>query len=216
MVCLMSIEGGIGVGKSTVMAVVKHALKGRTDVEFVDEPVQLWEEAGLLRDMYSGALNAGTFQHCALMSRMAHLLRAASNPNVRLLVTERSHVSDREVFARQTLSPAELRAYELTYAELAKTLPRELAIGFVHLTCSPEQQIERVRLRNRTSETSEGAKVDIAYLHALEERHAAFLNAPGTLKRTVDASESRGRVADAALAAVREVMQELGVGEPAS
>ena len=87
---IISLEGGIGVGKSTALAALKAA---RPDLYFLDEPVAAWEEAGLLAAVYDGRLTAGAFQLAALMSRAGGLL-AALRDN-RVVVAERSPWSHR-------------------------------------------------------------------------------------------------------------------------
>ena len=66
-ITVVSVEGGIGVGKSTVMTHLQSASRPF----YIDEPVDLWEKAGLLDAMYRGTIPPGTFQIAALSTRMA-------------------------------------------------------------------------------------------------------------------------------------------------
>ena len=70
---------------------------------FVDEPVQLWEQHGLLSAMYSGMLSRVAFQQAALVTRGAALQKALAT-GAKLIITERSVVSDRACFAKVNLA----------------------------------------------------------------------------------------------------------------
>ena len=59
---LISIEGNIGVGKSTVLSKVRTAFEGDPRVGVVDEPVELWKRSGLLQAVYDKSLSAAVFQ----------------------------------------------------------------------------------------------------------------------------------------------------------
>ena len=54
----ISIEGGIGVGKSTVLNRLKQALAKISGVVFVDEPVEEWLRHGFLQASYDGLSNS--------------------------------------------------------------------------------------------------------------------------------------------------------------
>ena len=47
---LVCVEGGIGSGKSTAMLALRAAFQRDPSVVFVDEPVQKWERAGMLKE----------------------------------------------------------------------------------------------------------------------------------------------------------------------
>jgi deoxyadenosine/deoxycytidine kinase len=101
----------IGVGKSTLLKRLRKQLADNSAVTFVDEPVEIWEEAGLLAAMYDGTLSHAAFQLTALTTRYAALAHALKVPGVELVIAERSLGSDRRVFAHTHLGELEFRAY---------------------------------------------------------------------------------------------------------
>ena len=50
-VLLVLIEGNVGVGKSTLLAELRAEHGNDSSIAFVDEPVELWEQHGLLTAM---------------------------------------------------------------------------------------------------------------------------------------------------------------------
>lgn len=86
---VISIEGGIGVGKSTLFAKLKAKFKENVSIAFVSEPAEEWTNYGFLQGMYDGTINRATFQHMVLMSLTADLLKALKKkPDV--IISERS------------------------------------------------------------------------------------------------------------------------------
>lgn len=174
---VISIEGGIGVGKSTVMG---HLRKTMPDLFFIDEPVDLWEEAGLLDAMYDGSIPPGTFQIAALSTRMAPLLKAVREGH-RVIVTERCPWSDLEVFTKANLpeGSVELTAYIMAYNALMTAMPPCVTLWNIYLTAKVDTLVERMETRNRPAERTacEDAKANRRkYLDKLQERHDAFYN----------------------------------------
>ena len=174
---IISIEGGIGVGKSTVMS---HLRTTMPDLFFIDEPVDLWEEAGLLDAMYDGSIPPGTFQIAALATRMAPLLKAVREGH-RVIVTERCPWSDLEVFTKANLpeGSVELTAYIMAYNALMTAMPPRVTLWNIYLTANVDTLVERMETRNRPAERTacEDAKASRRkYLDKLQERHDAFYN----------------------------------------
>ena len=122
------VEGNIGIGKSTLLASLKASLLADAAtpprVVFLDEPVSIWEESGLLRAMYSGDVTKCLFQQQALATRFAPFMMALTAPGVQLVVAERSIYSDRGIFvATQVKNPLELAAYATEHDALTQLLP---------------------------------------------------------------------------------------------
>jgi deoxyadenosine/deoxycytidine kinase len=169
---VIALEGSVGVGKSTVMAALRRTFATREGVVFLDEPVQLWEESGLLAAMYSGQVSRGVFQQCALMTRAGPLLRALHDPSTTAVITERSPWSDAHVFAKQ-LEGFERAAYELTYAQLMVAMPHDTPLHVLMLSAPIHVLEERVRTRNRASEAHSVNRIFLAHLEAA---HRAMLD----------------------------------------
>ena len=178
---IISIEGGIGVGKSTVMA---HLRRTMPELFFIDEPVDLWEEAGLLDAMYDGSIPPGTFQIAALSTRMAPLLKAVRDGQ-KVIVTERCPWSDLQVFTKANLpeGSVELAAYTMAYDALMTVMPPRVTLWNIYLTAKVDTLVERMENRNRPAERTacEDAKASRRkYLDKLQERHDVFYNANAT------------------------------------
>ena len=122
---MLSLEGSIGAGKSTMLTSLRKQLADEPGVVFVEEQVERWEEAGLLQAMYDGSLSKAVFQQVALMSLAAGLFKALQTPGVRLVVSERSPHSN-AIFAQVNLGGIEMMAYQVTLAQLLDALPADM------------------------------------------------------------------------------------------
>ena len=163
------IEGNVGAGKSTVLNHLKQEFPD--DLTIVPEPVALWEESGLLAEMYDGRLSRATFQFVALITKMSTLLNAIRNCKTNILLVERSPFSDLEIFAQGTLEEADLIAYEVAHKQLINEFEREASDAkktFVFLeNLTITELIGRIRKRNRNGES----RVDEDFLRMLDARH---------------------------------------------
>lgn len=73
---LITIEGTIGAGKSTVMRALREQYAGNAAVTFVDEPVDAWigartetgDSVNLLDAMYRGEVRTAYWTHIALIA----------------------------------------------------------------------------------------------------------------------------------------------------
>ena len=174
-VSIITIEGGIGVGKSTVMDALR---KVRPSLYFIDEPVKKWEETGLLEAMYKKEIPAGTFQIAALATRMAPLLKAIRDGH-RVIVTERCPWSDFKVFTETNLAAGstELTAYRMAYDALMTAMPGSVNLCNIYLTASVDTLLKRMAWRARDAEKTESDDAKTSrrvYLENLQERHDVF------------------------------------------
>ena len=89
---LITIEGNIGVGKSTLMAFLKSFAWAEADISvvFIDKPVEEWLEYGLLQNLYDQNISAEAFQYAALSSVVAHTCKAimAAPSGTKLFIAE--------------------------------------------------------------------------------------------------------------------------------
>ena len=169
---ILSLEGLIGSGKSTQMQLLKERYKGDPRVVFVDEPVDDWNQLGLLEAMYNGQVDPGMFQLMALMSRIAPIQRALHS-SAELIITERSPWSDYFVFARANLTGISLDTYAYTFSQIQKTLEDLVRIEatFVYLECDVDMAMARLKKRARSAE----AGVPLAYMDLLRTKHEAMV-----------------------------------------
>ena len=110
------------------------------------------------------------------MSLVAPLHQALHDPNVRLIISERSPWSNRAVFALSNLTDEhELRAYEYTFSKLIESLcDRPINVEFVYLNVDVAVARERMQMRGREAEST----VTLEYLAVLKQAHDAVIDDP--------------------------------------
>ena len=104
---ILSIDGNIGSGKSTLYTDLKDYYSSNTDIGFCPEPVDNWgsivdkEGVPILTNLYKDTKKyAFRFQMMAYISRL-HLLKSIIKDNkYKVIICERSVQTDRNVFAK--------------------------------------------------------------------------------------------------------------------
>eukprot|EP00310_Coccolithus_braarudii_P015327 CAMPEP_0183335818 /NCGR_PEP_ID=MMETSP0164_2-20130417/3990_1 /TAXON_ID=221442 /ORGANISM="Coccolithus pelagicus ssp braarudi, Strain PLY182g" /LENGTH=249 /DNA_ID=CAMNT_0025505233 /DNA_START=8 /DNA_END=757 /DNA_ORIENTATION=+ len=168
---LVAIEGNIGAGKSTLLTELRRRLEAEPSIRFVDEPIDTWQNTGLLQAMYRKELGAATFQQTALITRAVPTLSAFGCDDVRFVISERSVLSDYHVFAKVNLQGVDLQAYELTHTSLMQLFPRHLLVHILHLDAPEQTLLQRISARARHSETA----VTASYVRALGSAYERML-----------------------------------------
>lgn len=183
---LISIEGNIGAGKSTILKALKEK---HPEWTFIDEPVDTWtslkNEKGesLLELFYHDQRRwAYTFQNCAVLSRYQLIEGAIATtqatkqyPGKHIYLTERSLETDYNVFAKMLhddgkIDALEFSLYEKWYRELQKKstpLHSIVLVNTIPTTC-----VERIKGRHREGE--EG--IPLAYLENLNAYQNKWLD----------------------------------------
>ena len=180
---IISLDGNIGSGKSTLLAEIRNKLH---DVHIVDEPVGQWtalknaEGKNLLELFYEDKKRwAYTFQNCAILTRLKNIQDAVENldstmkgPHV--IITERSVMTDRHVFAEMLynsgeIDPLEWELYESWFNIFGKKYPVR---AIIYISTSSDTSKERITVRNRHGEENIG----IDYLDALDTQHRKWIN----------------------------------------
>jgi len=177
---IVSFDGNIGSGKSLTCYEYEQYLKKRMtssidngeimfptitsidEVCFLDEPVALWNQVcdkdgvNILTNLYKDIrANAFKFQMMAYISRLALLRKAVKNPKIKLIITERSVETDRNVFAKMLydvgdISHDEFQIYTLWFEEFLTYVPLS---GIVYINASPDVCLTRIGKRARSGET---------------------------------------------------------------
>ena len=180
---IISLDGNIGSGKSTLLAEIRNKFH---DVHIVDEPVGQWtalknaEGKNLLELFYEDKKRwAYTFQNCAILTRLKNIQDAVENldstmkgPHV--IITERSVMTDRHVFAEMLynsgeIDPLEWELYESWFNIFGKKYPVR---AIIYISTSSGTSKERITVRNRHGEENIG----IDYLDALDSQHRKWIN----------------------------------------
>jgi len=179
---IISFDGNIGSGKSTTCEEYEQYLRNEIDTSvgrekaplfpnitsfeeevcFLDEPVALWNEVcdehgvNILTNLYKNIrANAFKFQMMAYISRLSLLRKAVKDPKIKLIITERSVETDRNVFAKMLydagdISHDEFQIYTMWFDEFLTDVPLG---GIVYIHASPDVCLERIHKRARSGET---------------------------------------------------------------
>jgi deoxyadenosine/deoxycytidine kinase len=198
---IISFDGNIGSGKSTTCYEYEHYLKNGMkhtedglsklifptitsfddEVCFVDEPVALWnticdkDGVNILTNLYKDIrANAFKFQMMAYISRLSLLRKAVKDPKIKLIITERSVETDRNVFAKMLydtgdISHDEFQIYTMWFDEFLTDVPLS---GIVYINASPDVCVERIHKRAR-----EGESIQLEYIQRCHQYHEEWIRA---------------------------------------
>ena len=170
---VISLDGNIGAGKTTLLAAIQEAMP---DVEVLTEPVGAWtslvnaDGKSLLELFYENKQRwAYTFQTCAFLTRVQSLKNCLATTTKQVIVTERSVLTDRHVFAEMLrasgeMSPIEWSLYRNWFDTLAADMPMS---GVIYLTTGVGTSAERIVGRGRSGEEH----IPLDYLAALDKQH---------------------------------------------
>ena len=206
---LVSVDGNIGSGKSTTWEMLKETCKDCKDVHFVEEPVGLWENikdkegVPILTNFYKDHKKyAFRFQMMAYISRLA-LLRKTVREHAgqcRVIVTERSVDTDRNIFAKMLydsgdIAHDEYTIYNMWFDEFIRDLP---VSGLIYIRADPEKCLERINKRGREGET-----IPLEYVQKCHDYHEDWINGMTCKKLVIDAN---AEIEDTAHHRVQEIV----------
>ncbi len=182
---IISIEGNIGSGKSTVVNSLKeYYLKNEVDkcIYFLEEPVSEWVQIqdtqgkNIIEKFYENQERYSfAFQMMAYISRLAMLKQAIKEcheKGYRVIVCERSLQTDKNVFCKMLndsgkIEEVEFQIYNKWFSEFISDIPN---IHFVYIKTDPKIAYERVIKRNRKGET-----IELEYLDMCSKYHDSWL-----------------------------------------
>lgn len=180
---IISIEGNIGVGKTTFISIISNNVDNAFVVkEPVDEWIQLTDLDGtnLLETYYSDNNRwAYSFQNMACLTKMEKLLETLKNKNIssKYLFLDRSIETDLNVFSsmyidNKTYSVLEYSMFKKFYQIYQSYLKPPNKQFYIYLKCSPEKSLERIKKRNRPEE----ANITLEYLQIIADYHNKWLD----------------------------------------
>ena len=123
-------------------------------VYFVFEPIHVWRAGGAdspLQRMYDGRMSFFDFQVLAVTTLFGLHNSSLAMRNARVIVTERSLVSNLEIFGRCNLDGTALSDFMLVYNALRDTLPPRRE-AYIYLRLGADVASQRVRARGRPEE----------------------------------------------------------------
>ncbi len=176
---IISIEGNIGSGKSTLMKHLRDRYGSDPTVCFLAEPLALWDRirdengATMLEKYYADQTRyAFSFQMMAFVSRLSLLRKALADERNRVIITERSVLTDHMIFAKmlhdeKKIEDVEYKIYETWCAEFRNDIP---PIFTVYVRTKPTVALARVGKRAR-----KGEAIPLSYLEQCHDYHERWL-----------------------------------------
>ena len=180
---ILTIEGNIGAGKSTLITKLienlRNDINSNRKIIYLQEPVDEWckikskDNLNMLELFYSNPKKyAFAFQMMAFISRMAKLKQAMSNNKNSIIICERSIFTDREVFAKMLYEDGlileeEYQIYNKWFTHFANEIKPS---GIIYLKTDPNISDERIKKRNRL-----GENIDIQYLQKCHKYHEDWI-----------------------------------------
>ena len=189
---IISVDGNIGSGKSTKVKDIENYYKekGRTDVIFIQEPVDSWnsvvDENGvtILSNYYRDQKRfAFRLQMLAYISRLS-LLRDAVKKGYKYIITERCVGTDKNVFSKMLYDKGDIEHDEyIIYKKWYEEFISDVPIGaIVYIKASPETCLQRVNIRAR-----EGENIPLEYLKECDKYHDEWIDNEHIPKLVIDA-----------------------------
>jgi deoxyadenosine/deoxycytidine kinase len=193
---ILSIEGNIGGGKSTLLDALKKYYENHYIVLFVDEPVKTWEKIQdtdgntMLKKFYANQIKyAFPFQMMAYISRLKMLRdiikSVALEPDKYfIIITERSLFTDKYVFAKMLYDHGKIedvcyKIYLTWFDEFVADFPISHT---VYVKTDPKICYSRIHLRAREGEEI----IPLLYLEDCHKYHEEFLHEIKTKKLILD------------------------------
>ena len=188
---IISIDGNIGSGKSTLYEFLKEKYKNNKEIGFVEEPVDTWntvvdeKNVPILTNLYKDTHKyAFRFQMMAYISRLHLLRKAVSSNNYQVIITERSVMTDRHIFAKMLHEDGHISLDEMTiYLQWFDEFLNEVyPSSFVYVRATSKTCDLRIKKRARPGEI-----IDSAYLQRCHEFHEEWLGSMGDNVVVLDA-----------------------------
>jgi deoxyadenosine/deoxycytidine kinase len=177
---IISIEGNIGVGKSTFINILKNLWP---DCETVSEPVEIWknltDEDGknILQIFYEDITRwAYSFQNVACITRMMKMEEAIKNSDKKYIFLDRSLGTDKHVFEKMLhddgkINEIEHSMYNLWCDFYYKYVRSQNEMVYIYLKSTPSVCVDRIKKRGRKEEES----ITSEYLEGLNKYHDDWL-----------------------------------------
>lgn len=177
---IISIDGNIGSGKSTLFENLKKYYKTYDHIGFVEEPVDEWktivdaENTPILTNLYKDTKKFSfRFQMMAYISRLSLLKKTIKENNFSIIFTERSVYTDKEIFAQMLYDDGFIEHDEfLIYKQWFDHFLEDVDVnGLIYVRADPTICSKRVVKRSR-----EGEIIQESYLENVHKYHEKWLN----------------------------------------
>jgi len=194
---IISIEGNIGSGKSTILNELEKYINDTGNphrIQFLKEPVDIWEkirdsETGenILQKFYADQKKyAFPFQVMAYASRLSMIRSAINGDSSKIIICERSLEADKNIFAKMLYDDGKIddinyQIYNHFYKEYAADCEVK---GIVYIDALAEVSHGRVAKRSRDGESS----ISLDYLQKCKLYHDQWLGNTETPLLRIDAT----------------------------
>lgn len=177
---IISIEGNIGSGKSTLVEGLRQKYMSQGNICFLQEPVDEWAcvrdgDGTTILEKYYGNQEryAFSFQMMAYISRLAQLKNAIKQ-GYDVIITERCVYTDKMVFAQmlyddKKIEEVEYQIYMKWFSEFIDDIPE---FHYVYVRTRPEVAHARVNKRSRTGE----GNIPLDYLDKCHDYHEKWMS----------------------------------------
>jgi len=175
MTIIISIDGNIGIGKTTIINNLKKKFINNKNIIFLEEPVNEWikitdGDKNIIEKFYEDPNKyAFAFQMLALISRFKIINDTIQQNQYSIIITERSLYTDKYIFAKMlyessNINTIEYQIYNKWFDEYIDKLPIH---KFIYLYAMPHTCNERIKLRARDGENN----IDINYINNCNKYH---------------------------------------------
>jgi deoxyadenosine/deoxycytidine kinase len=178
---IVSIEGNIGSGKSTILKLLKTYFNENKNIIFLQEPVDEWEKikdknnVTILAKFYDNQEKYSfAFQMMAYISRLSLLKRTIEQNPDAIIITERCLNTDRYVFAKMLYDNGKLEdvEYQIYLNWFDHFIDIQKIQKVVYLKTEPHICYFRISKRNRTGESN----ISLDYLKQCHQYHEDMIN----------------------------------------
>ena len=193
---IISLEGNIGAGKSTILENLENHLGKNSGWIFLREPVHIWEEIcdkegqTILSKFYENpAKYAFAFQIMAYTTRLHELKRVITeNPDCIGIICERSLDADKHIFAKMLhadglIDDVMYKIYERYFSEYEGNFTLD---GMIYIEALPNTCYQRVAKRSRDGESN----ISLDYLEKCHSFHTNWIQNTTTKVLTLDVNDN--------------------------
>jgi len=191
---IISIEGNIGSGKSTILEKLEGFMKDNKRIVFLKEPVDIWEKIkdpvtgeNILEKFYGDKDKyAFSFQVMAYASRLSMIRSQIKKNDVDVIICERSLDADKHIFAKMLYNEGSIdevcyQIYNHFYKEYAEDYKLD---GIVYIDADAEVCYERIKKRSRGGEDG----IPLEYLQKCKSYHHEWLTKTKTPVLNINAN----------------------------
>jgi deoxyadenosine/deoxycytidine kinase len=182
---IITIEGNIGSGKSTLLSMCENNIILKKPHIVIFEQVNDWtsmtdRSGSSIFDLFyrDKERYSYVFQTYVLFSRVSQLNDTIKANPGKIIICERSLMTDFEIFAKtlyesDDISEIEWNVY-VKWHKMVRDLFNVPIIGQIYLRTNPDNCMKRIELRNRKSEYL----IEMSYIEKLHKKHEEWLMDP--------------------------------------